>query len=488
MILAALLASLGGVTFIEQDFEGMTLQPGTFRGSDLDGDGVVDLALAGSIVLQRDGQLSKANQHAMPPLTEAAYCDVWERSIFMFFRNRLDVIQWSESGWTRTHSQRMDWAWTEPTATARSEDSGDGPELVFSRFLTDLDGDGGPELIWPDPEGVRVFARKNVFFERVASWPILPAESVRRLIPQGLWPNADRMVDFPSLSAEGEVNIREGIVRVLDPGWGLGENRTPTITQYRLDEANPFEVDLDSARTGAIGPIPFNAELRDLDSDREFEAIHIDRIGTTSGPFPLPILEVAISMDGWKTITRRQGVFLWPSGISFSDIDGDGKQDLVALSTSLFSKGIRESVIAFTSQRGVDYRVQVWLQREGGKFPDEADIDTVFPITLDKPPIQATWMGYRFSRGELFLDADFDGDGLRDAVLHDRPNRLAVYAGSTKGFAKHQPAIVESSPNCRFAAEDVNGDGRSDLLVASEGGTRTRWPRARVFLAQVTTP
>ena len=67
--------------------------------------------------------------------------------------------------------------------------------------------------------------------------------------------------------------------------------------------------------------------------------------------------------------------------------------------------------------------------------------------------------------------ADIDGDGIKDLVLSDGDDALKIYKGSDKGvkklFAKrgkkHKIDLPKEGES--IVVEDLNGDGKDDLLI-----------------------
>ena len=50
-------------------------------------------------------------------------------------------------------------------------------------------------------------------------------------------------------------------------------------------------------------------------------------------------------------------------------------------------------------------------------------------------------------------------------AIHDRPDRIAVYRFTPRGFAREPMATLPAKPDWGFQVVDVDGDHRADLVV-----------------------
>ncbi|MCX5758458.1 MAG: VCBS repeat-containing protein, partial [Candidatus Hydrogenedentes bacterium] len=94
------------------------------------------------------------------------------------------------------------------------------------------------------------------------------------------------------------------------------------------------------------------------------------------------------------------------------------------------------------------------------------------------------------------LTGDFNGDRRHDLLVQDRIDRLAIYLSGSSGFGTVADATIAVEPNARFAACDVDGDGRSDVVVfptpgadrESTGRVGEKKRMAQVWFSRETTP
>ena len=209
--------------------------------------------------------------------------------------------------------------------------------------------------------------------------------------------------------------------------------------------------------------------------------------GGTPPPPPVPATTV-------PQFTREFAQFTGtPSATAAGDLDGDGRDDLVVVTTDFFDSG-----------PGSD-RLYVYYQENGAlgapKFVDTAgtfgnntwsvalcDIDgdghkeilvgywggdlTVYKLAADGTPfLSATLTGVGSIK---ILCADIDGDGLSDVVTVGKPgvnmqvllqrNGVLVEQGT---YPSNTVALASSSSGINrplLEAVDINGDGKTDIV------------------------
>ncbi len=155
----------------------------------------------------------------------------------------------------------------------------------------------------------------------------------------------------------------------------------------------------------------------------------------------------------------------WISAVPVVDIDGDGYLDLV-LGYSAFNsrEGFRK---AFTA-RQIDLNLRFHFYKPGAGFPEEADCDVDLQISVDHPSMELNYSRSRYFETFVSLLGDFDGDGDRDLLIRDRADRVSVYPFVSRqaGFARDAAVSFRyADPIDRLQVEDLNNDGRSDLIM-----------------------
>jgi hypothetical protein len=155
----------------------------------------------------------------------------------------------------------------------------------------------------------------------------------------------------------------------------------------------------------------------------------------------------------------------WISSVPVVDIDGDGYLDLV-LGYSLFNsrEGFRKTVTA----RQVDFRLGFHFYTPGTGFPEQPDCDRDLLVSLDHHSLELGASRGRYFETFVNLLGDFDGDGRKDLLVRDRADRISVYPFVSRqaGFAREASiSFSYTDPIDRLLVEDLNNDGRSDLIV-----------------------
>lgn len=201
-------------------------------------------------------------------------------------------------------------------------------------------------------------------------------------------------------------------------------NRLYTLRNTGMSGANLFEL----APTTTTGSSPAAVASADLNGDSRLDAVVVNRNSST--------LTVLMNKGGatWENPVTVNTPAL-PAGIAVGDVNKDGRPDIAV---SSYQEGT----------------VQLFLNNGSGSLAMSG---------------QAQMVGGGPRGVNLF---DFNGDGLLDlTAICENSGGAAVLLGQAGGaFAAAQSYTSGSYPSMAVT-DDLNGDGRADLIVLN-GGSR----------------
>ena len=232
---------------------------------------------------------------------------------------------------------------------------------------------------------------------------------------------------------------------VLGAGDITGGNRSSLISRNAMDE-----VRID---TGGISTILRQAKadwtvesVIDLDGDGKADIVwrYMKPGSNDSGVI------FAWYMDGAPAVNEvkhRGGAPLNWSLIGGTDIDGDGRGDLIWLSPT-------NEIRSLTSKAN-----RTWVNERIGQLPTGYSIQKL---------------------------ADFNGDGRGDIVFKDVAGRVKVWVmdGTRIALDADMPAVAATT--VFFAAGDFDGDGSIDIVWKKADGTLTLWLMNKAVINQPT--
>jgi hypothetical protein len=496
MIAACPLLALAALVFVDQDIPGIDLGSAdplsgavaiNGRHADLDRDGLNDLILPREILFQRNGAFPPEARIPLPGRDEHGRCDVWGDTLYLRFDDRLELLQWDNGAWRRVLVQPMAWPSDGTQAPADHSAYEDSRGVRFERFLHDMDSDQQPEIVLPGEEGLHIYRRGESGYSEVKRLDVFPPPALARVPRQALWPAEVRRLMLPAREMTCRFSIEGTALTVVAQRDLPGMRSQYRVKRYTLDPRNQFT------------PVPGETREEDtvvsndlrpcrLNNDAVIDYAGGDWTWSEASVLPIPIFATRVSLDGGKTVrTVRTPSFRPPC--SFEDFDGDGNLDMVTYATGLFDGGVRESVDRFLSAREVRHEIDVYLQDAQKRFASSPDVQARFTVTLDAPPFRNTPFFQRYLAGEIFdVTGDINGDGRRDIVAQDRPARLAVYFNDGGSFAGRPDAVLNVQEDCQFSVADVDGDGRSDIVVYGYGFEKSAARRSRVYFAREGAP
>lgn len=137
------------------------------------------------------------------------------------------------------------------------------------------------------------------------------------------------------------------------------------------------------------------------------------------------------------------------------DLDADASKDLVMVNVEIGFWNVVKALIA----RSVTAEAAFYLMPKGGRYPQK-------PLEIRDYSVKFS-LG-RYSHQPISGFGDFNGDGLPDLMLSVDKTRLGVHWGRKGGFWNEDPdeEITDYLPAKiqRLGIEDLNGDGRDDLI------------------------
>lgn len=145
------------------------------------------------------------------------------------------------------------------------------------------------------------------------------------------------------------------------------------------------------------------------------------------------------------------------TGFKFVDIDNDNKYEVVLAG---FDIGLSQIIGALLSS-SIDQDVYLFKMDEEGNFDPDRNISKEVELSFS--------ISSGTSGSPVVELADINGDGLKDLLLSQGDSKLRIYMGvrSKRLFArraeKHKMLIPKQGD--MFGTEDINGDGKADVLI-----------------------
>lgn len=336
---------------------------------------------------------------------------------------------------------------------------------VYCDLLRDLDGDGLPDVLLPQRDGVDLFRQtapgrfalnQQIHLDIVLTRPEW-GSGLGRFVTTYTLPSF-QVADLLGLGRPQFIlNVRDAaLVHAIgdagrfspDPTAEIHLRGRPPRKRFRLIQYSLAPAFIDLNGDGA-------ADILFVEATRGNVYTYLGKPGGRSA---FPTASNARPPDDLKKIAGYIPAY-W-----IRDLNGDGHPDLILATIDRLN--IISGLQLFLS-RQVDINLLVFLGRPGSLFGREPDFARSFTVTLS---LYATRDDFEFDTPFFpHCDGDFNGDGLKDLVIKQSPTSLALYPGVRDGvFAEKPVAEFPIDPHydkTTIHVADLNRDGRSDLIL-----------------------
>jgi len=301
-----------------------------------------------------------------------------------------------------------------PAADARRFNTWSGyPSLRFPEGVTtgDFNADGATDV---------AFARSDFFAQGMT---VQLNQGDGTMGPAVSYPATDESSDIKAGDLDGDGDLDLAVVSM---GSSL---RNAVVDLYFNDGDGAF-----TRRTASGGLGPQKLVLADLDGDGDLD------IAMSSGLFERVMSVLLNDGDGTFAPESRYNVGDHPQGIATADFNRDGDLDLA---------------VARYDTATLKTYVQIWLNDGSGRFARAREI--TLAQTADRPVLVAD---------------DFNRDGRPDLAVGMYGNRQVVMLGRPQ-LAFDQRVYVTGYTAWDLSAGDLDGDGDSDIVLATLGSSST---------------
>jgi len=338
--------------------------------------------------------------------------------------------------------------------------------IVPIDFLRDLNLDERDDLIVPDTAGYRVRLQRE---DGSLGEEVLLEESSSMTVLDGVVSFQSRPLFNGDMNFDGLIDLgvwRGDSLRIYPQLPGDRFQGKPDVLELGLDLLSEAEL---LALQGGLGAVDqsgliekriFSIEDRNGDQvpDILIESAQSSGVFDKRNEFRLHLGR----RDGDRVAYREHEDTLLSSeglqyGLVTTDIDGDGKKDLLVRNVRItFGRVIRSLLSG-----NVPLRLHFYRMTGDDGYAEKANY------------IARTNVRFSVTTGHMDIPAikiaDFDGDHLQDLLMQTRPTRLSFFAGrpTAKLFAVDATNLEVELPRNGDLVEiaDINGDDRLDLVI-----------------------
>ena len=341
-------------------------------------------------------------------------------------------------------------------------------EIVPVDFFRDINGDDRDDLVVADAAGYRVRLQRT---DGSLGEEILLQESSSMTVAGGIVSFESRPLVSGDMTFDGLPDLavwRGDSLRIYPQLPDASFQSQPVVFPLGLDLPSEAELRLRQLQTdrGAVDQSGLTLKrvfsIGDLNGDEVpdvlTEATLSEGVFDKRNEFRVHLgrrnSDRPVYLENEDALLASEGLQF---GLIETDIDGDGRKDLVVRKVRLsFSRVIRALLSG-----NVSLQLQFFKMTDQDAYPERANyatkVNVRFSLTsgqVDIPAIQV---------------ADFDNDGLQDLVVQTGRNRLSFYHGvPTRRLFDDDSVdmdVILPRNGDLVVADDVDDNGRTDLVI-----------------------
>jgi hypothetical protein len=486
--LVLILAAAGTLQFDAVDIPGLQVyyagnltgdRVANFRTIRINADTQPDLFFADRVLFATENGFTETPLSHPPYADWDAEIDVHDRNVYVRTRDGVSIFRLEGSAWTRVAQHAIAWPNPDPQADLMPERRPiEGTGTVLRRFLYIPDS-GVPMIALPYFDGLHLY---HITADGYREWPALDIFPEPTYVPDTLGRDPD--APLPPAAWRFRMLIEADRVTVWSPRY-LWDNRVRYVVDAFRIEQTGDQIRARSLNAMPLPDLPAHFEPVRLNNDATFDFAGGQTGKIPAGIFPIPTYTTQVITAAGPGIQQFQARG-WRPNAALVDVDGDGRTDIVVETAGLLRSGPRETINRWLTMLNLPHRVAVHLQTESATFPNKPSFTTDMDIRLPSPPVRNDEFFHRYRWGELVsLLGDYNGDGMADLAVQSRPNRIEIRLNTGNGFER-DPLVIEVPRMSLFTPYDVNGNGRSDLVITAPSNDADAPPRTIVYFSRRT--
>lgn len=365
-----------------------------------------------------------------------------------------------------------------------------GPILAYVQSAFDINGDGIMEIILPVDGGLEIqesfdrgpYQKKSFIPLDSSTSSLTSLEAEPSLLGSAFFERTRDDNNVKLLPKQNQwygvqyaVNSRTSEFLMTDYDLNRRFSLLTPSSYYEQDDAGQFNRKSSSIyKNIARATLPHESRnmlvnvpnLVDFNNDKVLDTFSVDVTAAKLSPRT----DVSIFLGKQdRTFSSKPQMVLRTRDLAYSDalpmgdINGDGALDL-ALFHLDFQPSSAQSQLKSYLRRGLEGELRFYLyDKEKNQFPAAPSF---------RHPVLVNYEIYgarQLFRQQVSINGDMTGSGVPDLTLKTGPQEFSVFGNQDgKGFSSSPIAKISTAPTpfSSLTTRDINGDGKSDVVIS----------------------